>query len=181
MLGRVGSQVCFFSTVCWYPCCVSASTARCRAHTHLYITLQRTCALICPTTAIFLHSSGHSCAIQKLRLCHTSWIVVTSALTDLETRRFGIFVLFTVTVRSFVLGCQKSSSNKNIRKQQVPREQQAEAHNSQQRPAASCTKHRGANSKQPAAGIKQQTVSCKQRKQCKQHEQKPHQQHRHRC
>ena len=92
MLDRVGSQVCFFSTLCWYHCCVSVSTAQCRAHTHLYITLQRTCALICPTTAIFIHSSRPACAIQKVA-CYTSSIVVAPALTDLETRRFGIFII----------------------------------------------------------------------------------------
>ena len=67
VLDRVGSQVCFFSTLCWYPCCVSVSTAQCRAHTHLYITSQRTC-VTCPTTAIFFHPSGPACAIQKLRV-----------------------------------------------------------------------------------------------------------------
>ncbi len=37
VLDKVGSQVCFFSTLCWYPCCVSVCTAQCRAHTHLSV------------------------------------------------------------------------------------------------------------------------------------------------
>ena len=99
MLERIGSQVCVFSTLCWYPCCVSVSTAQCRAHTHLYITLQRTCALICPTTAIFIHSGGPACAIQKLRVAlHGS--LSHLALTDLETRRFGI-LLFHISFTSW--------------------------------------------------------------------------------
>ena len=64
---RVGSRVCcFLSALCRYLLCESVSTAQCRAHTHLYITLQRTC-VTCPTTAIFIHS-GPACAIQKLRV-----------------------------------------------------------------------------------------------------------------
>ena len=63
---------CVPCTVIWtwrfvrYPCCVSVSTAQCRAHTHLYITLQRTC-VTCPTTAIFTHS-GRASVVQKLRV-----------------------------------------------------------------------------------------------------------------
>ena len=68
---------------------MSVSTAQCRAHTHLYITLQRTC-VTCPTTAIFTHS-GPACAVQKLRVAfHGSF--GAPALT--ETRRFGILFFF---------------------------------------------------------------------------------------
>ena len=68
---------------------VSVSTAQCRAHTHLYITLQRTC-VTCPTTAIFTHS-GPACAVQKLRVAfHGSF--GAPALT--ETRRFGILFFY---------------------------------------------------------------------------------------
>ena len=96
MLDSVGSQVCVFSTPWWYPCCVSISTARCRTHTHLYTTLQRTCALILPYNC-------HLPSLEWARLrhtkvaCRTSWIVVAPTLTDLETRRL-VFYYFTFLI-----------------------------------------------------------------------------------
>ena len=76
VLDRAGSQVCFFSTLCWYPCCVSVSTAQFRAHTHLYITLQRTCvslALQLPSsfTLVVPLVPYKSCVSHFMYLCRT--------------------------------------------------------------------------------------------------------------
>ena len=54
-------------------------------HSHLYITLQRTC-VTCPTTAIFTHS-GPACAIQKLRVT----FMCRSHLRDSTTWYFILF------------------------------------------------------------------------------------------
>ena len=89
-LNRVGSQVCFFSTLCWYPCCVSVSTAQVSsAYTSVHNLATHMCHL---PYSCHLHSP------QWARLCHTkvacqfSCIVVALALT--ETRRFVFFFLF---------------------------------------------------------------------------------------
>ena len=87
---------CFLSALCRYPCCVSVSTAQCRAHTHLYIALQRTC-VTCPTTAIFTHS-GPACAVQKLRV--TS---MYRSCLHWQTRRSGILSYFISQVPSSYL------------------------------------------------------------------------------
>ena len=71
---------------------MSVSTALCRAHTHLYITLQRQC-VACPTTVIFTHS-GPACAKQKLRVA----FMYRSHLALTETRRSGSLFSFYFTL-----------------------------------------------------------------------------------
>ena len=95
-------------------CCVSVSTAQCRAHTHLYITLQRTC-VTCPTNC-HLHS-------QWARLRHTKvacHIHVSFAPALTETRQSGSLFLFYLILlvaepRSSASGLDRSTQQGELR------------------------------------------------------------------
>ena len=91
---------------------MSVSTAQCRAHTHLYITLQRTC-VTCRTTAIFTHSGP----LRHTKVaCH---IHVSFALALTETRRSGSLFLFYFTLvaepRSSASGLDRSTQQGELR------------------------------------------------------------------
>ena len=75
----------------------------CRAHTHLYISMSRTCVPICPTTVICLCFTR----VSRLVSCKSCVFpfhldVVARLLTDLETRRFGILLFHTSLSPSLV-------------------------------------------------------------------------------
>ena len=65
---RVGSRVCcFLSALCRYPCCVSVSTAQCRAHTHLM------CHLLAP----YKSCVSHPCIARACTDCDpTIWYFI---------------------------------------------------------------------------------------------------------
>ena len=87
LLDRVGSQVCFFSTFCWYPCCVSVFHCTVSsAYTSVHNLATHVCHL--PYNC-HLHSPKWTRLCHTKVACHISCIVVAPALT--ETRRFGIF------------------------------------------------------------------------------------------
>ena len=91
-------------TLFFFPVVFVSPLHWCRAHTHLYMSLSRTCVVICPTTVIlsFFHSSGPACVMQKLRVS-MSLDVIVRLLTDVETRRFG-FILFHIGSGAEILG-----------------------------------------------------------------------------
>ena len=92
---------------------MSVSIAQCRVHTHLYITLQRTC-VTCPTTAIFTHS-GHRLRHTKVA-CHID-VSFAPALT--ETRRSGSLFLIYFTLaaepRSSASGLDRGTQQGELR------------------------------------------------------------------
>ena len=70
---------------CWYPCCVCLSTALVSSAYTSRTHLPYDCHL-----SLF-RSSGPACVMQKLRVpFHLD--VIARLLTDLETRRCGIFI-----------------------------------------------------------------------------------------
>ena len=72
------------------PVCVSVSTAQCRAHTHLYITLQRTVSL-----ALQLPSSLTVCPLAPYNSC-VSHPCIARAFTDCDPT-IWYFILFYFT------------------------------------------------------------------------------------
>ena len=91
MLDRVGSQVCVFSTLCRYPCCVCLHCTVSNAYTSVHNLATHMCT--------HLPYNFHLPSLKWARLrhtkvaCHTSWIVVAPALTDLETSTIYYFTL----------------------------------------------------------------------------------------
>ena len=100
----VGSRFCVFSHLVCIPVVFVSPLHWCRAHTHPYISLSRTCVLICPTTVICLCFTR----VGPLVSCKSCVFpfhldIIAGLLTDLETRRFGIF-LFHIGSGAEILG-----------------------------------------------------------------------------
>ena len=92
-LNSVGSRFCVFSHLVCIPLVFVSPLHWCRAHTHLYMSLSRTCVLICPTTVICLCFTRVGPLVSRKSCVFPFHLdVIARLLTDLETRRFGILL-----------------------------------------------------------------------------------------